>query len=208
MAPWKTMLIRDERTARSSAASTRRRSSPSRSNLAPDDAAARRQEAEEGEGRRRLPASRLADEAEGLAAREPEGDAVDGAHRARRRLELDRQVAHLEQGGRLGGGSHERQWREGPFARLEVMSPQARIDRILEGGPEERRAEHHPDDRETGRQERPPCSGAHGPAVEREVEHLAPADPEGVAEPDEGEGRLLEDREADDEDRVGRASAA
>ena len=75
--------------------------------------------------------------------------------------------------------------------------------RVLERGAEQGRAEHDPHDREAGWQQCPPRAGAHRAAVEGEVQHLAPADPERVAEPDEGERRLLEDREADDEDGVG-----
>ena len=45
--------------------------------------------------------------------------------------------------------------------------------------------------------------GRHRAAGEGEVEHLAPRDQEWVPEPDEGERRLGEDRERDDEDRVG-----
>ncbi len=83
------------------------------------------------------------------------------------------------------------------------MALQARVQGVLECGAEQRRRQHHPHDREARWQQRPPGTGADRPAVEREVQHLAPADDRRIAEAEEGERRLGQDGEADDENHVG-----
>src|SRR5262249_55369328 len=70
------------------------------------DVAANREEAEHGEPDRRLPATRLADEADGLPARDRERDVVDGVHRRVAKLDVDLQPVDGEHRG--GGRAHLR----------------------------------------------------------------------------------------------------
>ncbi len=83
------------------------------------------------------------------------------------------------------------------------MTGQLGIEQLLECRPEQGGAQHHPDDGQPRREQRPPRAGRHRAAGEGDVEHLAPRDQEWVPEPEEGERRLGEDRERDDQHRVG-----
>ena len=61
------------------------------------DAGIRGQEADQGQGRRRLAAARFAGQPEGLAVVEPEAHAIDGLDPAGLELEMGAQVLHDEQ---------------------------------------------------------------------------------------------------------------
>src|SRR5207237_2726885 len=78
------------------------------------DAAGARKDPEQRERGHALPAARLADDAEGLAGRDVERDAVDGVDRPARGPELDSQVLDGEESvPRFGHGALGRALREG-----------------------------------------------------------------------------------------------
>ena len=93
---WKIIAISRPRTERSSRSESCIRSRPPKSALPPDDAPGARQDPEHRERGHALAAARLADDAERLAGRDVERDAVDGVDGAAPRPELHTQVPDRE----------------------------------------------------------------------------------------------------------------
>lgn len=81
------------------------------------DASAERKKTHEGEGEHGLAAAGFADEAEGFAGSDFEGDGIDGANAAGGRRKFDGEIAEVEERGHgimigeMGGGGEKRVWR-------------------------------------------------------------------------------------------------
>ena len=140
----------------------------------------RRQQLHQRQRGGRLAAAGLAGEAERLARLEVEVDAVDD----RMPFVRDPQVADLEKGAHRCSRRRGLTCSSSMYPRIETASTRTVMQRP--GGITYHQA-----------------PGARGPGVEGVLEHRAPGDPGRVAEPEEGERRLGEDRDGDDQHRVG-----
>ena len=135
-APWKTIAMSVQRTARSRPGFIVSTSSPS-SSTSPVTLVPLREQPEERARQRGLPAAGLAGQPERVARRELEAHAAHGGHRAAARLIGHVQVADLEQGSC-------------------PLVPQPWVQDLLERLPDEREREHDEHDPEAGRDVVPP----------------------------------------------------
>ena len=133
-----------------------------------------------------------------------EADPVDRLDRPGFKAEMGPQVLDHEQrrvGVRLPGRGH---WRRPTEADDSVIgAARLRIEDVVERVPDEGEGQDHQDDADRGRRDVPPRPEARRAGRLGGVEDLAPRRLEGIAQADEREGRLGEDRPGEGEDRVG-----
>ena len=172
------------------------------------DARVGRQQPHQGEAERRLPAARLAHQAQALAARERE---LGSLHRvelaARPRLEPDVQVLHLEHGRALMC-RRPRSGAEPEAPHRDVAHAQARVERVLDRRAEHRQADDDDRDRDPRRHDRPPGADADRVARESVLDQEAPRDRARIAQPEERDRGLGEDRVGDHDQAVATSSGA
>ena len=138
-----------------------------------------------------------------LAGRDRERHAVDRAHRAGGQHVVDREVLEPQQLPRRDDGAHARRPRPrsspDSISALGLLLAQPRIADLVESGEDEHERRHGQRERAPGEHERPPLVLQHGRVDLRPVQRPAPARGGQVAEPEELETGLGQDRDVEDE---------
>src|SRR3954452_23101524 len=90
----------------------------------------------------------------------------------------------------------------GASSRPSSPTPRFRVEQVVERATDERERKYDEDDADAWRDIPPPGSESRSARLLRRPEDLTPRRCEGVAEPDERERRLGQDRAGEDEDRI------